>query len=92
MGGGPAGTLFGGVRTMNGPRADREHRRADFLRSVPNDGLLEIHAETLTAAKNGTSEPADVFPEAEFDTWKEWSLAVEAELDRRRLDHRKANL
>lgn len=84
--------MVGGVGTMSGPGADREHRRACFLQSVPNDGLLEIHAETLTAAKEGTPEPAEVFPEAEFDTWKEWSLAIEAELDRRRLDHRKTDL
>ena len=77
---------------MNSAGADREYRRSHFLQSVSDDALRELHAKTLTAAKDGKPEPAEVFPEAEFDTWKQWSLAVEAELDRRRLDHRKANL
>ena len=77
---------------MSDPGADRIHRRSYFLQAVSNESLLQIHANTLMAAKEGAPEPADIFPEAEFDTWKEWSLAVEAELDRRRLDHRKADL
>jgi hypothetical protein len=63
------------------------------MQALSDLDLLELHEETWTAAREGTAaEPAEVFPEAEFDTWSEWSLAIEAELDRRALDHTKMNL
>ena len=78
---------------MTGASAGREHRRTFHMQALSDEGLLELHAKTLSAAKRGVAKtPADLFPEAEFDDWKEWSLAIEAELDRRDLDHRKLNL
>jgi hypothetical protein len=73
--------------------AEREHRRAYYLQALSDEELIDLHMETCVAAKEGLAEnPADVFPEAEFDSWKEWSLAIEADLDRRDLDHRRLNL
>jgi hypothetical protein len=78
---------------MTATTTDRQHRRAYYLQALADEDLLDLHAETCAAAKEGLApSPAEVFPEAEFDTWKEWSLALEAELDRRNLDHRKLNL
>lgn len=71
----------------------RSERRDEFLRALADDDLLSLHTEASNAAKEGgAKEPADFFPEAEFDSWTEWSLAIEAELDRRRLDYRTLNL
>ena len=78
---------------MTGTTAERGHRRMFYMQALSDDELLDVHVKTLSAAKrNAVAAPADLFPDAEFDDWKEWSLAIEAELDRRDLDHRKANL
>jgi len=78
---------------MTGTTAEREHRRAYYMQALSDDDLLDAHGKTLSAAKRGdVKAPAELFPDAEFDDWKEWSLALETELDRRGLDHRKANL
>ena len=62
----------------------RERRRASFMRALSDHELLDLHAETRGALQQGlVAEAAEVFPEAEFDTWEEWSSAIEAELDRR---------
>ncbi len=64
-----------------------------YMQALSDEELLDMHGKTLSAAKReGAAAPAELFPEAEFDDWKEWSLAIEVELDRRGLDHRKANL
>ena len=66
----------------------RERRRTNFMRALSDHDLVELHAEAFTAAMDDTAAgPAEVFPEAEFDSWSEWSSAIEAELERRGLDH-----
>ena len=67
----------------------RERRRASFMRALSDHELLDLHAETSEAFRQGLeAESGGVFPEAEFDTWEEWSSAIEAELDQRVLTGR----
>ena len=72
-------------QTIDG-RGLRERRRASFMQALSDGNLKDLHAETSAARKRLAIEVAELFPEAEFDTWEEWSLAIEAEIERRGLD------